>query len=676
MSRIAFIVFCGLFSLQISGQERMSISKMLALRSPSSEKVYWTIDESKQGEWRYDPEDKDTPPNVGTILRSTRRDVTGRFKRVYDRAEGVNLDWFMTSNNAPINEALGLALHISEKVIFSSKTYLLAPLKIEHRERVHFHFQNTTLQAQAGLKQAKVWHLENIRQLWLTGQVTLDGNTSKQNIKNPQKEMGEAFLHIVAPSKGGVGSLLQIGSLTFRNMPMCGVNVFVANDITDTGYDRICVRAFREINGYNGLNVQQDNFVAWGVNVRGAHRSVVIDSLYAQQDAQPWGDAPIEKSFYTFTFENQVDARIHPRKDSLYIKTLYAQYPCSMILYTQAPNHVLIDNVVMVGALRKPQKSDALAYPTMLRQNISWIGSKHTWTSYQSPKSSFRVKKLLIKDTNPLFMNLSSINDITGLWLNKGITGAVFDYVETDVRLKFYGDGHYFGFSNVPDGAHQVGKWVSRIPAKRNYVQPLNADLSIDTLHLAKGAGVTFAMGNARVGMLTQEEGTQAVFENRDNRFKESSQMYNGFVVEACRATNILWRFNWNINEQALTNDNNIKTGERYQFRNFTGNNLLQTHTTVSTANGISTYVSAFKLDADPNIKRTVERFVQFVEFDWRNVTMKLADTSPSDLTRRYFTSSSQPQLLYPTPKRARMSSRGWSKEWQGSRFEQCQILP
>jgi hypothetical protein len=295
-------------------------------------------------------------------------------------------------------------------------------------------------------------------------------------------------------------------------MPMCGVNVIARNNEQDMGYDRINAQALKEINGFNHLNIQQDDFAAWGMNFRGAHRATTIDTLYAQQDNEPWGDAPIEKSFYTFTFENQVDPTVHKRKDSLYVKNLIAKNPCSLVLYTQAINHVLIDNYLIDGTLRKPNIADTKAYPTMLSKQLSWVGSKHTWTSYKSPNSSFRIKRLLIKNTNPAFMN-NAINDITGLWLNKGITGAVFDEIDTDVRLKFQGDGYYFGFTDVPDGKHRVKKFVCRIPAKRNYVQPFNGDITIDSLYLAKSSGVVMRRSNARIKVIKQENGTKASFE-------------------------------------------------------------------------------------------------------------------------------------------------------------------
>jgi hypothetical protein len=87
--------------------------------------------------------------------------------------------------------------------------------------------------------------------------------------------------------------------------------------------------------------------------------------------------------------------------------------------------------------------------------------------------------------------------------------------------------------------------------------------------------------------------------------------------------------------------------------------------------------VSAFKYDADTDVQNTIAKFVQFVEFDWRNVSMKLAESSPSDMTRRYFVSSNKQPLFSPTPpRRARTANRGWRKEWQGNTFEKCQIIP
>lgn len=661
--------------------ESISLRAMIALKNPSSKKIYRVTDEGKQGDWQYDADDKESEPNVGTILSSANRAVTGRFKRVFDYQKGVNIDWFLPSVtwSGTVNEALLLALSACEQVNFGAKVYQIEPITITPKQsvnpkRVNLRFQNTTLQAKNGLNRIKVIQLEDIPELTLAGTLTLDGNAANTKISNPLSEGGEAFLQIIAPYNNPK-SKLTIGSVTIRNMPMCGINIFTRNDEQDKGYDRILVKSFREINGFNHLNIRQDDFAIWGVNVRGAHRAVTIDSLYAQQDNEPWGDGPIEKPFYTFTFENQVDPSVHKRKDSLYIKNLYAKYPCAIVLYTQAPNHVRIDNYVMDGALRKPGIADDVAYPTMLQKNLSWVGSKHTWTSYKSPKSSFYVKKLLIKNTNAVFMSESSLNDMTGLWLNKGITGAIFDQVETDVRLKFYGDGFYFGFKDVPDGRHRVKTFISRIPAKKNYVQPLNADLTIDKLHLAKGAGVTFAMGNAKIGSITQETGTKAVFESRENKYKEATTLYNGFIVESCKATNILWKFNWIIDQQNVANAERVVTGERYEFKNFSGNNLLQTQTTVAASSGSSVYMTAHRYDAEPTLRTSIQKFLQFVEFNWSNVSMKLTDSSPNDLTQRY--------ILFQSNKGARLASerktlpiKGWKKEWQPSSFTNCTITP
>lgn len=661
--------------------EVTTLRAMITLPNPSPKKTYRVTDAGKQGDWQYDAQDKDSEPNNGTLLSSVNRAVPGRFKRIFDYRNGVNIDWFLPSSTASgsINEALLLALSACERVNFGAKTYQMEPITITPKQsanpkRVEFRFQNTTIQAKNGLNRIRVIQLEDIPELTLAGTLTLDGNAANAKISNALSQGGEAFLHIISPSNNSKSKLV-LGSVTIRNMPMCGINIFTRNDEQDKGYDRITVKAFREINGFNLLNIRQDDFAIWGINVRGAHRAVIIDSLYAQQDNEIWGDAPIEKPFYTFTFENQVDPSVHKRKDSLYVKNLYAKYPCAIVLYTQAPNHVRIDNYVIDGALRKPGVADAEAYPTMLQKNLSWVGSKHTWTSYKSPKSSFYVKKLLIKNTNAAFMSESSVSDITGLWLNKAITGAVFDEVETDVRLKFHGDGFYFGFKDVPDGRHRVGTFISHIPSKRNYVQPFNADLTIDKLHLAKGTGVTFAMGNAKIGAITQEAGTYATFESRENKYKEASTLYNGFIVESCKATNILWKFNWIIDQQNVANAERVTTGERYEFKNFSGNNVLQTQTTVSAPGGSWVYMTAHRYDAEPALRTSIEKFLQFVEFNWTNVSMKLADASSNDLTQRYIPfQSNKAGLLSTARKMAPM--KGWKKEWQPSSFSKCVITP
>jgi hypothetical protein len=511
----AFIALLVLALPAFAQTQRMSLRAMLALKKPTTDKIYHITDSDKEGDWRYDAQDTESEPNIGTILVSNKRDVIGRFKRIFDLEKGVNIDWFLTDTDN-INDGLRQAMLVSEQISFGPKIYQIAPITIMpyqlmNPNRLILNFHNTTLQAQNDLNQAKVIQIENIVHLSLLGNVTLDGNASKLQIVSPLKQGGEAFLQIVAP-KNNTKSVLEIGSLTIKNMPMCGVNVITQNDEQDLGYDRIKAKALKEINGYNQLNIQRDDFVAWGMNFRGAHRAVLIDTLYTQQDNEPWGDAPIEKSFYTFTFENQVDPTACKRKDSLYIKNLIAKNPCSLVLYTQAINHVLIDNYLIDGALRKPNVADSQAYPTMLSKQLSWVGSKHTWTSYKSPNSSFRIKRLLIKNTNPAFMN-NAINDMTGLWLNKGITGAVFGEIDTDVRLKFYGDGYYSGLTDVPEGKHYVKKFVCRIPTKRNYVQPFNGDITIDSLYLTKNSGVTMRRSNARIKAIKQENGTKASFE-------------------------------------------------------------------------------------------------------------------------------------------------------------------
>lgn len=660
--------------------ERTTLSNMLRLGSPSLDKIYRITDTDKEGDWQYFPDDNRSLDNIGTILESNNPRVNGRFKRMYNPAEGVNIEWFSMSSlqNTSINQALFLALKTHERINFANKIYIVEPIQINstlltNPARLVFNFQNTTLKAKAGLTKIRILELFNITDLSLLGNLILDGDAKTQKIQFPLQQAGEAFLHIIAPSNKA-HSQLTIGTITFQNMPMCGINIFTENDAFGKGYNKIEAKAFREINGFNYLNIQQEDFPVWGLNIRGAHQVVVIDSLYARQDNEPWGDAPIEKPFYTFTFENQVDPKVHQRKDSVWIKNLYAEYPCAIVLYTQAPNHVLIDNYFIINALRKPKTDNWKAYPTMLRRNISWIGSKHTWTSYQQKNSSFTIKKLLIKDTNPVFMNESATNDMTGLWLNKGIEGAKFDAIDTDVRLKFYGDGVYFGFTDVPEGNHQIRNFTSRIPAKRNYVQPLNADITIQKLHLAKESGVTFAMGNAYIKSITQENGSKAIFENRENKFKTVTTRYNGFVVDSCRATNILWKFSWNVQVQQLADEQRVMQGERYEFKNFTGNNFLQIHTNVGYADGKQTYVSAYKYDADATVREAIKKFLPFVEFKWYNVTMRLADPPANNIALRYFPIKSKTTLLN-TDLRSRRFARSWRQNWQPNSFEKTVIV-
>lgn len=681
MYKSSFCIFLLILSALVysarAQTESITLRGLITLKNPSPQKTYRVTDAGKQGDWKYDAADDESVANGGTVLESSSRAIKGRYKRVFDYANGVNIDWFIIGASAPVNEALLLALSVCDRVNFSAKTYMIAPITISPKQlinpkRASFYFQNTVLQAQKGLTRIKVLQFENIPELTLAGSLTLDGNTSNLNITNPFNEGGEAFLQIMAPANAPK-SRLNIGSLTFRNMPMCAINIFTHDQERGIGYDRIRVKAFREINGFNCLNLQKDDFAVWGVNVRGAHRAVIIDSLYAQQDKEVWGDASIEKPFYTFTFENQVDPTVHKRKDSLYVKHLYAKYPCAIILYTQAVNNVRIDSYVMEDALRKPGVADAAAYPNMIKKSLSWVGSKHTWTSYRSPKSSFRVKKMLVKNTNSVFMSEAVLNEMTVLWLNKAITGAVFDEVETDVRLKLYGDGYYFNYPDVPDGRHRIGTFVCRIPAKKYYVQPLGSDLTIDKLHLAKGAGVTFAMGNCKIGAITQEAGTQVTFESRENKFKNDAPLYNGFIVESCKATNILWKFNWYIQQQNFADANKVATGERYEFKNFSGNNFLQTNTTVESPNGASVYVTAFRYDEDPKLRSSVQQFLNFVEFNWTNVDMKLKDTSASDLTQRYLPIQPGAEGLMKIGRKS-LSPSGWKKGWQPSSFVKCTI--
>jgi hypothetical protein len=614
----------------------VTLQNLQILENPSTTKTYRVTDVDKKGNWRYNPNDNESTTNIGTVIAS--KTTTGCFKRVFDIKKGVNIDWFIDSSAATINEALLAAMAVSERINFGQKHYVIAPITIRSQsllnpKKLVLWFNNSTLQAQNNLKRVRVIDIDEIQNLTIGGTLTLNGNAAGLAIANPMTEGGEAFLHITAPTNTPL-SRLQMGSVTIINMPMCGVNIFTKNAEQDLGYGRITARALREVNGFNHLNIRREDFAVWGVNVRGAHRAVVIDTLYTRQDKEPWGDSPIEKPFYVFTFENQIDPLVHRRKDSLYIKNIRAEFPCSIVFFTQAVNHILVDNYLITNALKKPNTPDTEAYPILLQKKVSWIGSKHSWTSYRSKKSSFRIRKLTVQGTNPAFMSQNCSNDITALWLNKGIKGAVFDSIETDVRLKFHGDDYYFGYTDVPAGFHRIGSFVSHIPAKANYVQPLNADIHLEKLHLGQGSGVTFAMGNCSITSITQEAGTKGIFESRENKYHKNTIHANGFSVQSCQATDILWKFNWFITNQNTADS--CVMGERYEFKNFSGNNYVQTYTNIANADGSWVYITAQRYDAEAMLRGAIQRFLRFVYLDWQNVTMHLADHSANDLTHRY----------------------------------------
>jgi hypothetical protein len=661
------LTICLLITYNLQAQVVFTtIQKLCTINSPSPTKTYRITDAHKQGDWKYDPDDSYSTSNMATIVVS--KTSKGCFKRIFDTKKGVDIDWFLDESATTINEALMAAMAVSERVNFGSKIYTIAPISIQSNvlfnpKKLILWFNNSVLQAQNNLKKVRVIDLNDIQNLTLGGTLTLDGNASAVSIANPLAEGGEAFLHIIAPVNNPL-SKLTVGSITIKNMPMCGVNIFTKNAEQDLGYGRITARALREINGFNHLNIRREDFAVWGINVRGAHKSILIDTLFCQQDNEPWGDSPVEKPFYAFTFENQIDPLVHRRKDSLYVKNIIAKFASSIIFFTQAINHILVDNYLIDSTLKKPNIPDIAAYPTLLQKKISWIGSKHSWTSYKSKKSSFRIRKLTVKDTNPVFMNDNCANDMTALWLNKGIKGAVFDSIETDVRLKFHGDDYYFGYTDVPTGFHSIGTFVSHIAAKANYVQPLNADISIEKLYLAHGTGVTFAMGNCSIKNITQEAGTKGVFESRENYYNKNNSHKNGFSVESCQATDILWKFNWLITNQNTADSSAM--GERYTFKNFSGNNYLQTFTTIINSNGSSTYMTALRYDNEAGLRASMQRFLRFVRFDWQNVTMRLADTSSNDLTQRYFS------VTNPT---ARKSDANQSIILLQSSFTNCKII-
>ena len=242
--KLRFYGLASFFLIYFSGYSQQTeittLRAMVTLKNPSSTISYRVTDMDKTGEWRYDAADDQSVPDVGTILSSTNRNVKGRFKRVFQPEDGVNIDWFI-NNSGTINDGLLRALMANEKINFGNKTYQIAaisisPAQLKNSKRAIFNFDNTTLQTQSGFKKVKVISIQDIPVLALLGNLTLDGNTAKSKIINLLTESGEAFLKIVSPSNNPV-SKLDIGKITIKNMPMCGITIDTHDNFKDTGYD-------------------------------------------------------------------------------------------------------------------------------------------------------------------------------------------------------------------------------------------------------------------------------------------------------------------------------------------------------------------------------------------------------------------------------------------------------
>ena len=150
--------------------------------------------------------------------------------------------------------------------------------------------------------------------------------------------------------------------------------------------------------------------------------------------------------------------------------------------------------------------------------------------------------------------------------------------------------------------------------------------------------------------------------------------LYNGFIVDKCQATDILWRFNWFVNQKQLTDEATVQAGERYEFKNFMGNNYLESHTTFTASNETSSYVTAYRYDGDATIQRNIEQFLQFVEFNWTNVKMKLIDGAPSNFARRFMPTKYTEKPLLLNLSRKPRPLKGWKMDWKTSVFTQCVI--
>ncbi|MEZ4903944.1 MAG: hypothetical protein R2822_20450 [Spirosomataceae bacterium] len=66
-----------LVSVQAQQIEIMSLREMVTQKIPSSQKIYHITDEGKQGDWKYDAQDTQSQPNIGTILESSHRENRG-----------------------------------------------------------------------------------------------------------------------------------------------------------------------------------------------------------------------------------------------------------------------------------------------------------------------------------------------------------------------------------------------------------------------------------------------------------------------------------------------------------------------------------------------------------------------------------------------------------------------
>lgn len=133
LSVFALLLFVLVYSARAQ-VESITLRGLVTLKNPSPQKIYRVTDAGKQGDWKYDAVDNESVANGGTVLESSNRAITGRYKRLFDYADGVNIDWFIIGAAEPVNEALVQALSVCDRVNFSAKTYPIAPLTISPKQ--------------------------------------------------------------------------------------------------------------------------------------------------------------------------------------------------------------------------------------------------------------------------------------------------------------------------------------------------------------------------------------------------------------------------------------------------------------------------------------------------------------------------------------------------------------
>ena len=108
-----------------SDRNSYSITSIESLRKnsqPDASIIYYTSDRGQEGAWKYDPMDKSSPDNTGTVLVSQNGH---RFKRIFNN-ENVEPEWFgvkgdgITNETANLQKAVNAAL--GKTLVFKSSS--------------------------------------------------------------------------------------------------------------------------------------------------------------------------------------------------------------------------------------------------------------------------------------------------------------------------------------------------------------------------------------------------------------------------------------------------------------------------------------------------------------------------------------------------------------------------